>query len=107
MEKMIVTTPRCFAQHGRVTYPSIVAVPPPSSLITKMQFSSNTVPVLKLMVVVMAFCAVGASIRRSHLVRCIRCRAEKWVVDIRVYFCIFCVVVVCTLAGWHSALAVL
>jgi hypothetical protein len=65
-----------------------------------MRFSSNTIPVLKFMVVVMAFCAVGASIRRSHLLRCICRRAEKWVGDIRVYFCIFCVVVVCMHISW-------
>jgi hypothetical protein len=52
----------------------------------KIGFCSNTIPMLNLMVVVMAFCAVGASIRRSHLWWCICRRAEKWVGDICVNF---------------------
>jgi hypothetical protein len=54
-----------------------------------MGFLSNTIPMLNLMVVVvvmMAFFMVGASIRWSHLGLHIRHHAEKWVGDIRVYF---------------------
>jgi hypothetical protein len=51
-------------------------------MITKIGISSNTIPMLHLMVVVMAFCTVRASIWWSHFRRCIRRRAEKCVHDI-------------------------
>jgi hypothetical protein len=73
-------------QHGHGTYPSLVAVPPPSSLITKIGILPNTIPMFHLMVVVMAFCMVRASIRWSHLGLYICCHAEKWLGDVRVYF---------------------
>ena len=78
-------------------------------MITKIGISSNTIPMLHLMVVVMAFCTVRASIWWSHFCRCIRRRAEKCVRDIHsihsmsVFFALDALFLVCvpTLDGVH------